>query len=177
MDKQLTERGATSVGRSATIAAIAGLAGLAVALAVTGSVVFGAVFHTSPGLAPGYEDYGQRHRADYAARDDGSATISVTNDQAPDAAQDNGSPGRLDDYGLRCLEVGWCSVPPGMPQPHAAHEDGFATISVTNDRAPDAAQDNDSSGRLDDYGLRCLVVGWCSGPPGVPQPTMAPAED
>lgn len=94
------------VGRSAIAAGIAGLAGLILTLAVASSMVFTALGADSARqLEPGYLDYGQRHRDDPLLVD----------------ASDRAS--RLDDYGTRCVRIGWCVTPPGVAQPEAVGDD------------------------------------------------------
>jgi hypothetical protein len=59
-------------------------------------------------------------------------------------------------------------MPPGLPQPSA----NYTTLS-----ADLAATETAASSEADDYGIRCLEVGWCAMPPGLPQPTHPPSND
>jgi hypothetical protein len=93
---------------------------------------------------------------------------AAAQDASPAPAAVEAAPGdRLDDYGIRCLEVGWCAMPPGQPQPPS-----FITVSA-DVAETEAAAPSDA----DDYGIRCLEVGWCAMPPGQPQPSVPPAAD
>ena len=96
MEKQTGERRAGNVGRAATPAAAAGLAGVAVAVALTASVLIGAVYGaTSSSPVPSTD------QPDVAALAGGEAS----------------APSWRDDYFIRCQAVGWCAMPPGQPQP------------------------------------------------------------
>lgn len=99
MGTRTGQRKPIRIGRFTSAAVVAGIAGVAITVVATAGMVVGAVSGGSgPGLAPGYEDYGLRHRFD--------ATI-----------EGDVSPSQLDDYGIRCMVVGWCNMPPGVPQP------------------------------------------------------------
>ena len=94
MSTTTTRRHTTTVGRGVALAAAAGLLGLAITIAATAATAFnqGGV---GTELAPGYLDYGLRHP--------GPAVVphELT----------NSSVNRADDYGLRCVDTGWCTVP------------------------------------------------------------------
>jgi hypothetical protein len=83
-----------------------------------------------------------------------AVVVAQESSPAP-AASEVAAATHLDDYGIRCREVGWCSMPLGLARPE--------TYDVTaGDVGP--ATEVAVASRLDDYGLRCLEVGWCSRP-------------
>jgi hypothetical protein len=113
--------------RAVILAAVAGLVGLALTVAAAGMLVFGGAgdpirttVDQSNLLEPGYIDYGLRQRAadanpqpgyvDFGLRHPGFVTAAGTPIVASAAT-------RADDYGVRCVATGWCSVYPGNPQP------------------------------------------------------------
>jgi hypothetical protein len=71
MSAQIEARSPVFVGRTAMAAAVAGLIGVALTVAVAVSLLLGRASTTVPVNAPaliqpGYQDFGQRHRSDFA---------------------------------------------------------------------------------------------------------------
>lgn len=88
--KQKLRHNAT--GRLTLVAALAGLIGLVLAIAVAASMLM-APAQAHSGLQPGYFDHGQRH----------PEGVPAPRADRPDS--------RLDDYGIRCVVTGWCAQP------------------------------------------------------------------
>jgi hypothetical protein len=114
--------------RAVILAAVAGLAGLAITVTATGVLMFNggrdpirATVDQSNLLQPGYVDYGLRQPTAADANqqpayvDFGLRHPSLL--PAAAAANAAGASTRADDYGVRCVATGWCSVYPGNPQP------------------------------------------------------------
>jgi hypothetical protein len=103
-------RPAAQLGTGTAVATLAGIIGIALALAVAAAMLF----NTSPAafIDEGYRDFGLRHPVtqsaperypDQGLRHPAVAPANLTRTEAGD--------GRLDDYGLRCIANGWCSQP------------------------------------------------------------------
>jgi hypothetical protein len=97
MEMRTEARPGIGSGRKATTAALAGLAGLAVAAVAAASMLAG----------------------DALGAERSSTVPGRLDELAAAAAQssDRGNASKLDDYGTRCRVVGWCDMPPGVPQP------------------------------------------------------------
>ena len=133
--------------RAVILTAIAGLVGVALTVTAAGLFMFGggrdplrAPVDQSKLLEPGYIDYGLRQPT--AAQQPGYVDFGLRRPTSADQAQPGyvdfglrhpiaapiigaanaASPDtRADDYGVRCVTTGWCSVYPGNPQPSGTH--------------------------------------------------------
>jgi len=132
--------------RAVILIAGAGLVGLALTVTAAGLFIFGGAkdpirttIDQSKLLEPGYVDYGLR-QPEAAAQplQPGYVDFGLRQRAVPDVQQPAyvdfglrhsvslpaaalttaaGEASRNDDYGVRCLSTGWCSVYPGNPQP------------------------------------------------------------
>ena len=122
MGSKIDARHHSGIGRAAIMAAIAGVAGVVLALVVASNMFFNALGAEQRVLEPGYLDYGQRHPHPNTEMvwDEMRGDYRLPNPQSG-ARNDIVAPGRsgqrLDDYGIRCVEAGWCNVAPGADQP------------------------------------------------------------
>jgi hypothetical protein len=117
MASTIITRPAVHFGAGTLAAALAGFIGLALAIAVAASMFFNPSLGSFDSQAV-YPDYALRHPAvniapaeQYPDKGLRERPAIAPPGELGQRASDQLSDIRLADYGLRCLEVGWCTTP------------------------------------------------------------------